>query len=75
METYIVSVIIARLERKGWLCLKLTEPDWPALQCMKDGKVMFIDGLDAHPDAVQRIRKAGFEVYLHDLESFYNWII
>jgi len=75
METYIQSIIIARLERKGWLCLQITEPDWPCLQCIKDGKTIFIDGLNADPDAVQRIRKAGFEVYLHDLESFYNWII
>jgi len=76
MDSYIQSIVIARLERKGWLCLKLSEPRWDAaLMCMKDGKVMFIDGLDADPATIQWIRKAGFEIYLHDLESFYNWII
>ena len=75
METYIQSIVIARLERKGWLCLQLNKPRWVALMCIKDGKVIFIDGMDADPDTVQRIRKAGFEIYLHDLESFNNWII
>ena len=75
METYIQSIVVARLERKGWLCLKLNKPRWAALMCIKDGKVIFIDGMDADPDTVQRIRKAGFEIYLHDLESFNNWII
>lgn len=46
LEAAIQANIIRNLEKKGWLVVKIiqaTKNGWPDLQCLKDGKTVYIE--------------------------------
>lgn len=80
LESGIQAKIIRNLEKKGWYVVKIiqtTKNGWPDLQCLKDGKTVFVEvkKVGENPDPLQlhrhnEIRATGHLVYTTSDENF-----
>jgi len=72
LESKIQSKIIAKLQKEGWLCIKLIKTNFngvPDLLCLRQGVTMFIEVKreqgklsELQKVRVKQLREQGFEV-------------
>jgi len=84
LESKIQSKIIAKLQKDGWLCVKLIKTNWngiPDLLCLRNGITMFVEIKreqgklsELQKVRIKQLEEKGFEVKVWtDFEKDFIW--
>ena len=84
LEQKIQSKIIAKLQKEGWLCIKLIKTNWngiPDLLCLRNGVTMFVEVKreqgklsELQKVRIKQLEEKGFEVKVRtDFEKDFIW--